>query len=120
MSGEKGGDLGWFPRGVLVSGFDQVAFSLTIGDASEPIGYISDSISVDPGTGPEMFYYLLMVSEKVDAREVGGDSLQILKAKVLDDWLLEEMKSHEVSWRGIKNGFNSETITWINWQLNRE
>ena len=109
VSGEKGGDLGWLPRGVLVSGFDQVAFSLTIGDVSEPLAYASDP------TSTEIFYYLLMVSEKAAAREVDEDSLQILKARVLDDWLLEEIKFHEVEWN-----FNSEIYAWINWQLTQE
>ena len=109
VSGEKGGDLGWLPRGVLVSGFDQVAFSLTIGDVSEPLAYVSDS------TSDEIFYYLLMVSEKADAREIDEDSLQILKAGALDDWLLAEQEFHEIEWN-----FNSEIFAWINWQLAKE
>ena len=111
QSGEKGGDLGWLPRGVLVSGFDQVAFSLTIGDVSQPLAYASDP------TSTEIFYYLLMVSERADAREVDEDSLQILKDRVLDDWLLAEIKlpEHEIEW-----DFNSEIYAWINWQLTQE
>jgi len=107
-------DLGWLPRGVLVSGFDQIAFNLNIGDVSEPLPYVSDP------TSTEIFYYLLMVSEKADAREVDENPLQILKAKALEDWLLEEIKFHEVEWHGLKNGFDSETYTWINWQLSKE
>lgn len=109
VSGEKGGDFGWLPRGVLVSpGFDQIAFSLNIGDVSEPLPYVSDPTSAES----EIFYYLLMVSEKAEAREIDENPLQILKAKVLDDWLLEEIKSHEVEWN-----YNSEINAWINWQL---
>ena len=109
VSGEKGGDFGWWPRGVLPPGFDQVAFNLTIDDISEPLAYVSDP------TSEEMFYYLLMVAEKADAREVDEDSLQILKAQALDDWLLEEIKFHEIEWN-----FNSEIYAWINWQLAKE
>jgi len=109
VSGEKGGDLGWLPRGVLASSwFDDVAFSLTVGDVSEPLSYMSD-----PET-EEIFYYLLMVSEKAEAREIDEDALQILKAQALDAWLLVEIKSHEVDW-----DYNSEINAWMNWQLSK-
>lgn len=35
-SAESGGDLGWFPRGRMVSAFDEVVFSLEPGEVSEP------------------------------------------------------------------------------------
>lgn len=115
VSGEKGGDLGWLPRGVLVSGFDEVVFNLDIGDVSEPLAYISDYES------EEIFYYLFMVSEKADDREVDEGPLQILKAKALDDWLSKKRqeKKDEIEWHGLKNGFDSETNAWINWQLSK-
>jgi parvulin-like peptidyl-prolyl isomerase len=109
-------DLGWLPRGVLPPGFDQVAFNLTIDDVSEPLVYVSDPTS----TEPETFYYLLMVSEKAEAREIDENHLQILKAQALDDWLVEEIKFHEIGWHGLKNGFDSETYAWISWQLAKE
>ena len=111
MSREKGGDFGWLPRDVLPPGFDQVAFNLIIDDVSEPLAYVSDP------TSAEIFYYLLMVSEKAEAREIDEDSLQMLKARTLDDWLLEEVKSpkHKIEWN-----FNSEIYAWINWQLAKE
>ncbi len=109
QSKEKGGDLGWLPRGILAPGLDQRAFNLIIGDVSEPLAYASDPAS------PEIFYYLLMVSEKAEAREIDEVSLQVLKAKALDDWLSEEIKLHEVEWN-----FNSEIYAWINWQLTKE
>jgi len=107
-------DLGWLPRGILGSGFDQVAFNLTIGDVSVPllVGKLSQTGESD--------YFIIMVSEKADAREVDEDSLQTLKAEALDAWLLEEIKFHEIGWHGLKNGFNSETYAWINWQLTKE
>jgi len=62
-----------------------------------------------------------MVSEKADDREVDEEPLQILKAKALDDWLLEKRqeKKDEIEWYGLKNGFDSETYAWINWQLSK-
>lgn len=110
VSGEKGGDFGWLPSGVLGSPwFNEAAFSLPIGDISEPLPYVSDPTSFEIS-----YYYLFMVSEKADAREVDEDYLQILKARALDDWLLEEIEFHEVEW-----SLNSETYAWINWQLEK-
>ncbi len=111
VSGEQGGDFGWLPRGILPPGFDRVAFNLTIDDVSEPLAYASDLTSAEI----EVFFYLLMVSEKADAREIDENSLQILQAKVLDGWLLEEIKFHEIEWN-----FDSEIYAWITWQLAKE
>ena len=111
VSGEQGGDFGWLPRGILPPGFDRVVFNLAIDDVSEPLAYASDLASAEI----EVFFYLLMVSEKADAREIEEGSLQILQAKILDDWLLEEIKFHEVEWN-----FTSEIYWWITWQLAKE
>ncbi len=112
-------DLGWLPRGVLPPWFDDIAFSLATFEVSEPLSYTtpeSDFTSDETQT----FYYLLMVSEKIDAREIEEEPLQKLKAQALDVWLLAEIKSHKVGWHGLKNGFNSETYAWINWQLEKK
>ena len=110
-------ELGWLPRGILPSRFDEIAFNLSVGDVSEVVPYTADSTAEEI----ELSYYLFRVSEKAVAREIDEDSLQILKAKVLDDWLLEEIRSaeHEIGWYGLENGFDTETNAWINWQLSR-
>ncbi|MFC1897729.1 hypothetical protein ACFLX8_04095 [Chloroflexota bacterium] len=107
QSEAKVNDEGWLPRGILPYGFDLVAFSLTIGDISEPVAHSGE----DP-TSDELYYYLLMVSEKADAQDINEESLQILQDRALDDWLLEEIELHNITWN-----FNSEIYAWVNWQL---
>ena len=104
VSAENNGDIDWFPRGILGSAIDNLIFNLNIGDVSQPVPF-NDNFS------------LFMVSEKANARELDEYSLQALRGMALDDWLLEEMRSHEVKYNGLSNGFDSETLAWINWQL---
>ena len=92
-------------------GLEYAAFELSLGDVSEPLAFASDPSST------EAVYYLLMISEIADTREISEDFLPLLKAKALEGWLLEERESHEISYHGLKNGFDSETYAWINWQL---
>jgi len=114
-TGEKGGDLGWFPRGILSPGLDYVAFSLSTDNISEPIPFAGEP-SLDPSqpSPTEAVYYLLMVSEKTDAREVDEDYLPALKDKVFQDWLAKESGFHKISYN-----FNSEINAWISWQLQK-
>ncbi|MFC1932585.1 peptidylprolyl isomerase [Chloroflexota bacterium] len=106
QSKEKGGELGWFPRGVLTPDFDYTAFSLDMGDVSEPFPFYPYSET------DEVLFSLLMVSEKAAVREIDEGHLQILRVQVLTNWLTQEMQFHE-----IKFNFNSEIAAWIGWQV---
>ncbi len=114
QSKENGGDLGWFPRGVLNYNFEEAAFNLSSDNVSEPIPLTGET--TDPNTGDTtttiVGYHLLMVSEKDNAREVDEEYLPTLKSQLVDKWLSEEIKSHE-----IKYNFDSEISAWMNWQL---
>ena len=116
-TGEKGGDLGWFPRGILSPGLDYVAFSLSTDNVSEPIPYDISEPSADPSqsSAPNVVYYLFLVSEKAGAREVDENYLPALKEKAFENWLVEETGLHKISYN-----FNSEISAWINWQLQKK
>ena len=107
-SRDRGGDIGWRPRGALASVLAQTAFDeLEIGEASGPL-YLDDRSLV-----------VVMVSEKVPAREIDQESLRTIRATVLDDWLTEEQPRHSVEIRGFRNGYDAETDAWVRWQLER-
>jgi parvulin-like peptidyl-prolyl isomerase len=105
---KKGGELGWFPRGALGPNIAKAAFDdLEIGGASEPL-YLDEQNSV-----------VVMVSEKVSAREIDEDSLKTIKARALEEWLNKEFQYHKVQFHGFNNGYDSETNAWVQWQLQR-
>ena len=104
---ENGGAIGWYPRGVLTPAVDSTAFELEIGVVSDPF-YIDDQNVI-----------VIMISDKVAAREIEEESLNVIKAKALDEWVTEEYQYHKVRFHGFKNGYDSETDAWVRWQLQR-
>jgi foldase protein PrsA len=104
---DSGGVVGWIPRGVLDPGFDNVAFELEVGRSSDPM-YIGKHTVV-----------VIMISDKVAAREIDAALLDVIKSKALDNWLKEERQYHKVKYRGFKNGYDTETDAWVQWQLQR-
>lgn len=104
-SKENGGDIGWIPVDILEGPFAWAALNLDIGEASEPLR-----------TG-ETAFSISIISEKAVARELDDNSLEIMKAKALQDWLTEEMRHTKIEFHGFKNGFDSETYAWIKYQL---
>jgi len=115
-SRENGGDVGWVPRGVLVPVFEYEVFDLSTGNVTTPIPY-----STDPGdpSSTEVLFYLFMVSERVDDREIDEDSLNIIKSQALDMWYSQAVYYHDITYHGLNNGFDSETAAWISWQLSK-
>ncbi len=108
QSKDKGGDIGWLPRGVLP--YDNTTFALGVGE-------VSDAVAVDP-TAPNTSQYLLfMVSEKAAGREIDNSLMQVLRSRALSNWLLQEVPSHSII---MNYDFNSSANqAWINWQLTK-
>ncbi len=107
-SKDGGGDLGWFPRGIMGYAIESAAFSLTTDNVSDPIAF-------NPNPSDEnqtAMYLLIKVMEKASSRELDENSYQALQANALNEWVLQEKQYHEIQYN-----FNSEIDAWIKWQL---
>ena len=82
-SKDNGGDLGWFPRGFMVSAFKKAAFKLQAGQTSEPV-------KTSFGT------HIVRVDERAPARDLEPEQLQALKNNALPRWLETEREKHQV------------------------
>ncbi len=102
---DRGGKVGWFPRGVLDPGIEETAFALAVRTCSEPI-YLD-----------QQSFVLIMVSDRVAARQIDDDSMKVLKSKALGVWLNGEYGHHHVKFHGFRSGYDSETDAWVQRQL---
>nr|MBC7245371.1 peptidylprolyl isomerase [Chloroflexota bacterium] len=82
-SASEGGDLGWFPRGVMVTAFEEAAFALQPGE-------ISDIVQTSFG------YHIINLIERDPNRPLDEDFLAQKKASALDDWLEQQRNSEAV------------------------
>ena len=117
-AGQNGGELGWFPKGgVLTSQIEFQAFELSTGNVSEPLPMISEEQQSDGSTAPTIVgYNLLLVTERAN-RELDANALQVLRSKVVDDWISTQRENYNIKWQGLHNGFDSETYAWIKYQM---
>jgi len=82
-SKDKGGDLGWFGRGVMDKPFEDAAFAL------QP-GQLSDVVHGANG------YHVIQVLERDANRAVPPDQLQTQRSKAYQDWLSARRTSPDV------------------------
>jgi parvulin-like peptidyl-prolyl isomerase len=80
---EDGGDLGWFPRGMMVPEFEETAFTLQPGETS-------DIVQTSFG------YHIILVEERDPDRELEPYALEQRRASALSDWLEEQRQSEAV------------------------
>jgi len=80
---DSAGDLGWFPRGMMVPEFEEVAFSL------EP-GKTSDLVQTDFG------YHIIQVLEK-GTRELDEQIYDSLVQQAFSQWLDEQKAAAQVA-----------------------
>jgi parvulin-like peptidyl-prolyl isomerase len=95
-SKDKGGDLGWFGRGVMIPEFEQAAFSLKPGEISAPIK-------------TSFGYHLIQVIEKDPNRPLDPGPLKQAQEKGYRDWLSKaQSDATKVTYEP-----NSSKIDWV-------
>jgi parvulin-like peptidyl-prolyl isomerase len=81
-SKDNGGDLDWLPRGEMTLELEEVAFSLAVGEISEPI---SNTIG----------YHIIEILGH-EERELESNILEQRKTQAFEDWLAEQRQSEAV------------------------
>lgn len=88
-TGEDGGDLGYFPAGLLlVPEIEQAAFSLQPGEISEVI-----TVTNEDGT---QSFYLVQLIELDPARPLSADTRAILLQERFESWLAEQWANADI------------------------
>jgi peptidyl-prolyl cis-trans isomerase C len=80
---ENGGDLGWFPRGLVAPELEAAAFAL------QP-GQVSGVVRLGEG------YHIIQVVEREAARPLSPDMQLDLKLSILEEWLAELRAAAEI------------------------
>ncbi|MEX2426582.1 MAG: peptidylprolyl isomerase, partial [Thermomicrobiaceae bacterium] len=79
----NGGDLGWFPRGVMVEEFDEVVFDLEVGEISEPFE-------------SEFGWHVATVTERDEDRPIPISVLEQQRQQAFNDWLEEQREAADI------------------------
>jgi parvulin-like peptidyl-prolyl isomerase len=80
----SGGDLGWFPRGVLtVPEVEDAAFSLQPGETS-------------PVVQSRLGYHIVQTLERDPARALSPSALAVLRRQAVDQWLAQLMQKASI------------------------
>ncbi len=87
--------------------YDDIIFKLAPGQVSDPMAIDRNS----PGTGQSAIF---MVSEKDSVRVIDTKQMEVLKSRVLFDWVLQQISQH------VKHSYTAEDQAWVTEQLTKE
>lgn len=92
----RGGDLGWFGRGVMVEPFEAAAFSLEPGEISEPVQ-------------SQYGYHLILVEDRQEAREAKLDDT--LRSSIEEELREEKLSLRIPAWlEELRNAAEIEVL----------
>jgi parvulin-like peptidyl-prolyl isomerase len=80
---DSGGDLGWFPRGVVAPELEQAAFALQAGEVSDPVRL---------GEG----VHIILVEEREPNRALSPEVQLDMRLAIFDAWLSDLRAAAEV------------------------
>lgn len=80
---ENGGDLSWFGRGQMVQEFEDAAFSLPVGEYSEPVQ-------------SQFGYHIILVEERDMNHPFDETTLSQLKTQAFNDWLEQARQQADI------------------------
>jgi parvulin-like peptidyl-prolyl isomerase len=93
---DKGGDLGWFPRGVMVPEFDQAAFSLKVGEISQPIK-------------SQYGYHIIQVLAKDPNHPLDAQQIQQAREQAYQSWFGKAQGDQTK----VTYHFSQPLLTWV-------
>ena len=105
QSKENGGDIGWFPKGVLP--YDDTVFALEIGQISSPV-------LSNPSSPTTSQYLLFLVSEKDPSRDVDPAAKATMVQNAFYYWLQDQMTKHKIEYK-----LTTDDQAWVQWQLTK-
>jgi parvulin-like peptidyl-prolyl isomerase len=79
----NGGDLGWFPHGIMVAEFDKVAFETPVGSISQPVQ-------------TQFGWHIIKVLGHEQDRALTDDMISQLKSKAVSDWEDEQRTAAKI------------------------
>jgi foldase protein PrsA len=91
---DNGGDMGWLPRGIESTDFDQAVFALQPGQISNPITTTN---------GVE----IIKLEERDPNRPLDASNLETLQSQAFTNWLDEAKKGS-----GVQRAIDSDKVDW--------